>query len=139
MYNDAAFGNARLDKFLTDVITDNLVYLFKYDNGKVFASDSNEYFEDETDSEGREVIPFWSSTYLKYGTYFTQGETSHTLQLRPFMEKWLKGMDKDGVVVGVNWDDEGVGAEILPKDLYLALRDKMTEMGREYSSFEMPS
>lgn len=43
------------------------------------------------------------------------------IDLDDFIDNWLPGMQKDGLLVGVNWTQDLIGAEVEPLDLSLDL------------------
>lgn len=116
----------RADTFLKEVIDSKKVYYLKKDEGvEVFESND---FEDEEGNSGL-VIVFWSESFVAYARKLGEGLEVQELDLDKFKEAWLTGMDKDGVIVGLNWDQNGIGLECLP----LALLEKLSsnEEGKE--------
>jgi len=39
------------------------------------------------------------------------------LSLEDFINYWLPGMNNDGVILGLNWDQNGIGCECQPSNL----------------------
>lgn len=117
----------RASTFIKEVLTTGVVYYLKNNKlGGAENSESNDY----TDKEGNPatVIPFWSKTFLPYARKW--GETSQVqeLLLTDFVALWITGMDKDNVVAGLNWDQNGIGYECLPIDLLEKLREASDEL-----------
>jgi hypothetical protein len=44
------------------------------------------------------------------------------LALEDFLKFWLTGMDKVGLIVGLNWDQNGIGYEGLPTEVLEKLK-----------------
>lgn len=116
----------RADKFLKEAIGSKKVYYLKKDEGvEVFESSD---FEDEEGNSGL-VIVFWSESFLDHARALGEGLDLQELDLEKFKEAWLKGMDQDGVVAGLNWDQNGIGVECLPLELLEKISSH--EMGKE--------
>ena len=116
----------RADTFLREAIELKKVYYLKKDEGvEVFESND---FEDEEGNSGL-VIVFWSESCLAYARALGEGLEVQELDLEKFKEAWLKGMEQDGVVAGLNWDQNGIGVECLPLELLEKISSN--EMGKE--------
>jgi hypothetical protein len=92
------------------------------------ALDDGEYnpMEGEGDDEPCEVIPFWSDeAYARRAATRDWAEyVPVAISLDVFIDKWLKGMHKDGTLVGTNWDAHNCGEEIEPRELVDALEEQ---------------
>jgi hypothetical protein len=88
-------------------------------NKKVWTIRDKEGFPTSTNQDGECSMPSWSSaTRAKkiienvpaYSNF-----VPHEISLHDFMEKWLIGLDKDGLFVGVNWGGtRAVGYDMKP-------------------------
>src|SRR5438093_12944301 len=69
--------------------------------------------------EGREVLVFWSDR--AYAARHVKDDWSahvpEAISLDIFIDRWLHGMDKDGVLVGPNWDVHLCGLEVDPQEV----------------------
>jgi hypothetical protein len=74
--------------------------------------ESSEY--EETD-----VLVFWSdrASAEKHSKGEWAGHAAEAIALEEFVEKWLPGMDEDGVLIGPDWDLNLAGPEVEPSDL----------------------
>jgi hypothetical protein len=75
-------------------------------------------------------MPFWSDRAYaaraareEWGAY-----TPTAIPLAAFIDTWLAGMQKDGVLVGPNWDANGCGLELLPDALAEDLRVALAQL-----------
>ena len=105
----------RAKAFITEALKTRVVYFLEMENGSAESTESNEFFDDDDDPV--RVIPFWSKSYLPYARKYSDNCPMHKLTLEDFVNLWLPGMNNDGVVVGLNWDQNGIGSEWLPTDL----------------------
>jgi hypothetical protein len=114
-------GEKRASKFITEVLNTGMVYYLKSNEfGGAEDSESNDF----TDKDGcpATVIPFWSKSFLPYAKKWGGLSQLQELLLKDFVTLWLTGMNKDNVVVGLNWDQNGIGHECLPTDLLKKLK-----------------
>jgi hypothetical protein len=76
-----------------------------------------------------EVMPFWSDR--AYAARATKDEwagyVATPIELDSFLDNWLKGMSKDGLLVGTNWDAHLIGLELDPAEL---ARELLEAIGR---------
>lgn len=89
-------------------------------------------------SDGKRSVPFWSQldfveniiqTIPSYGEF-----VPYELSLEEFMTKWVPGMTKDGLLVGLNWSGKMVtGFDYEPivvkKNIELYMSKTKTENG----------
>ena len=75
------------------------------------------------DFEDSDVMPFWSDHALAEAqcTDDWQDCQVRAIELDDFIDNWLPGMQKDELLVGVNWTTELEGVEKEPLDLSLDL------------------
>jgi len=71
------------------------------------------------DHEGKTVICFWSDrAYAARHVKETWADYEPApIELDTFINRWLAGMDQEGVLAGTNWDDKLCGLEIAPRTL----------------------
>lgn len=114
-----ADSEKRAEKFITEALNTRIVYFLKMDDGSAETTISHEL----TDKDGNPapVIPFWSKSYLPYARKWSQDCPMQELTLEDFVKFWLQGMAKDGVLVGLNWDQHGIGSECAPTELLAKL------------------
>jgi hypothetical protein len=79
------------------------------------------------DHEGREVMPFWSDrAYAARAAKDEWAEYEATsIDLDSFIDNWLLGMNKGGLLVGTNWNAHLMGLEVAPVELAEALLEAM--------------
>jgi hypothetical protein len=75
------------------------------------------------DDEDREVMPFWSDrAYAARAAKDQWAEYAATsIDIDSFIDNWLRGMNKDGLLVGTNWNAHLIGLEVEPAELVQAL------------------
>ncbi len=96
------------EHFLDEVLGTEIVWgLF---NGEIWATCDSEDFDD------REVLPFWSNEHLaaKLCSEDWADFKPKAIRFDDFIDDWLHGMHDDNVMVGINWNEELIGAEIEP-------------------------
>jgi hypothetical protein len=83
---------------------------------------------DSVESEEARVMPFWSDR--AYAARAARAEwaafTPTAIPLAVFIDTWLAGMQKDGVLVGPNWDANDCGVELLADALAEELEVALT-------------
>jgi hypothetical protein len=71
------------------------------------------------DHDGKEVMPFWSDR--AYAARAAKDEWADyeptSIDLDSFIDKWLRGMNKDNLLVGTNWNAHLMGLEVEPAEL----------------------
>ncbi len=102
-----------------DVLKDRAVWTLEDDAG-IPAPQNN---------EGRRAMPFWSSRARvekviaevpAYG-----GFRARELRLEEFVSRWLDGLERDGLLVGVNWSGgSATGYDVEPRDVREWLADR---------------
>jgi len=73
-------------------------------------------------SSGKRAMPFWSSA--KRATIIITSVTDYAnfrlkkITWTDFSSKWIPGLEKDGLLAGINWSgDNASGYDILPAEL----------------------
>lgn len=99
------------NRFVETVKKERLVWGLMSDAGWATAP-SNE-------CENTTVIPFWSHKAYAQRLAKKEWETYKPtpIDFDEFVDSWLKGMDENGVLVGVNWNAHLIGKEVEPRDL----------------------
>jgi hypothetical protein len=118
----------RARKFIYEVLETDVVYYLKRGN-YAEVTESNHYHDEEENPSP--IIPFWSKGFLPYARKWSPKLDVQEISLEEFIKYWLKGMNKDGVIVGLNWDQNGIGYECLPFTLLQNLAK--AEEGEEVS------
>jgi hypothetical protein len=114
----------RHDRFLQRVVEGREIWGLKSAAGWCVSPSTRD------ESEGRQVMPFWSDR--AYAQQCAKDDwvayEPTTISLDEFLHRWLPGMVRDGVLVGTNWNAHLVGMEMEPsklsEELSLALRTK---------------
>jgi hypothetical protein len=100
-----------IERFFTEVIASEVLWGLEGPDGWALCPAEG---EDDTD-----VMPFWSQR--EFAEPHCEGDWSEyrptAIALEEFLDDWLPGLDKDGLLVGVNWDEELEGVEIAALDL----------------------
>ncbi len=108
----------RYNRFIETVKKERLVWGLMSESG--WATAPSNIYEDTT------VIPFWS--HKAYAQRVAKKEWQAykptSISLDEFIDSWLKGMDENGNMVGVNWNAHLIGKEVEPKDLAKDLLSK---------------
>ncbi len=108
-------------RFIERVAKVRVVWGLKSANGWAVAPSNND--------EGQGVMPFWSDR--AYAARAAKDEWAAyeptAIDLDSFIDKWLKGMNQDGLLVGTNWNAHLMGMEVTPAELAQALLDAMGE------------
>ncbi|WP_081716423.1 DUF2750 domain-containing protein [Asticcacaulis sp. AC460] len=88
---------AHAHQFFRDVGKSGMVWTIRDDAG----------FPTSTNPSGETSMPFWSSRKRAQTIVDTvaayRGFAPHQLTLSDFIERWLPGLEKDGLRVGINW------------------------------------
>ena len=104
-------SETRFNIFLDTVKSTKEIWGLQSDDGWVIC-DSTEY-------EDTGVMPFWS--HEAYAKHLAKEEWSHykptQIDIDSFIDNWLKGMNDDELLVGVNWNLNLIGKEIEPIEL----------------------
>jgi hypothetical protein len=77
--------------------------------------------------DGGRSMPFWSSrrrveTIIKNVAAY-HGFEPFEIPLADFLQRWLPGLERDGLKVGVNWNGtRAIGYDVEPKNVELAIK-----------------
>ena len=115
MLQDQATGEESYARFVRRVVAGGEVWGLKSEDGWAVC--------DSSESEGRSVMPFWSDrAYARRAALAEWSDYEPTrLELAQFLDPWLVGMKRDGVLVGTNWDAQNCGLEVEPDELARSL------------------
>ncbi len=110
-------SKVRHERFIQRVLASGAVWGLKSADGWVMSRSTAEA------TSGRGIMPFWSDrAYAKQCANNNWAKHVPTeIPLDIFLERWMPGMDADGLLVGTNWSAHLCGYEIEP----LNLRDEM--------------
>ena len=112
MLQDRAAALENYDRFVKRAVESGLVWGLRSESLGWAHCPSNE-------REGTDVILFWSDR--AYATRHQKEEWSDHIPIEiefdDFIDAWLQGMNKDGVMAGPNWDAHLCGLEITARDL----------------------
>jgi hypothetical protein len=91
-------------------------------NGSVWTIRDSEGFPTSTNTSGETAMPFWSlesramKLIARVPAY--HGFEPFELGLPEFCEKWLPGLERDGLKAGLNWSGErATGYDLSPADV----------------------
>ncbi|MCG1022101.1 DUF2750 domain-containing protein [Sutcliffiella horikoshii] len=105
-------SSAQYHTFIKEILENQTVWTVKDQQG----------FPTSTNPDGETSVPFWSlkSRAEKIITNVPDYNSfqPYEITLSDFINKWLKGLEEDGLNVGVNWSGKrAVGFDINPKDI----------------------
>ncbi len=98
-------------------------------NGKVYSLRDKDGFPAPKGDGGRRSMPFWSTRSRVEKIIATIPAYSKfelvELDWQIFSENWLTGLDKDGLLIGINWSgDKATGYDVPP----LSVRDNVEHL-----------
>ncbi len=94
---------------------------------KVWAIKDEQGFPSTTNINGQTSIPFWSlksraEEVIKNVPTFSNFQP-HEISLEDFINRWLNGLEKDSLYVGVNWSGKrATGYDIKPNEVLERIR-----------------
>lgn len=118
MFGSKADSKARYLKFLEKVVVEGVVYTFFFiENSQLKVFDSSEYADDEGNLAP--VIPLWSTEV--YPRNWIKDYEAIGLKIIPIslddLHPLLLDLSNQNYLVGVEWNQNGLGAEIPPQQL----------------------
>ena len=116
--DELLMNSPNIDSFLNDVLESQQVWGLKHPDMGWAICESNEY-EDTT------VYVFWSdepSAQQHISEEWSEYQAT-PIELEIFIEDWLFGMSEEGLLAGINWDENLIGDEVEPSDLAELLAD----------------
>jgi hypothetical protein len=98
--------------FITEIINHRKVWTIKDDGG----------IPTSTNIDGETSMPFWSlksrAEKIIENVPNYSGFQLYEIKFDDFLNRWLKGLEKDGLYLGVNWSGKRVtGYDIKPKEV----------------------
>lgn len=118
-------GTLRAEKFIHEVLETDSVFYLKNDQ---FAQDSESNHYQDEDGNPAPVIPFWSKKFIPYAKKWSPGLEVKEISLKSFVTEWLNGMNEDGIIVGLNWDQNGIGYECTASSLFEEIKKVFLEI-----------
>lgn len=119
----------RYSDFIKQVSDSEIVYALKGDKG--YATSYSSEMEDE-DGDAVQLVCFWSNE--SYAKSCIENEWSDysidTLSLNDFLENWCLGMNSEGIIVSINFDNNLFGFEIEPLKIILEIIEELTKNGK---------
>jgi len=105
------------DAFVSEVLNSAQVWGIRDSGG----------FPTSTNTSGKTAMPFWSSEKRAMSIITAIPAYSdfkpEPIPLSVFMERWIPGLEKDGLYCGLNWSGErAAGYDLSPADLMARLR-----------------
>jgi hypothetical protein len=111
-----SISSINADAFVTEAIRSQAVWAIRDEEG----------FPTSTNASGETAMPFWSmesrakKVIERVAAY--RGFQPVQLDLATFVERWLPGLERDGLFVGLNWSGErATGYDMAPKDVLARL------------------
>lgn len=91
-------------------------------SGRVWAIRDSGGFPTSTNASGEIAMPFWSSEGRAKRVVETIDAYRNfqpvPVELSAFLDRWLPGLENDGLAVGLNWSGErATGYDLSPKDV----------------------
>jgi len=103
---------AQTDIFVTEVAASHEVWTIQDSGG----------FPTSTNASGQTAMPFWSKQSRAQKVIDTipayRAFRPERLTLAEFVEKWLPGLEGDGLLAGLNWSGpRAIGYDMAPADV----------------------
>ena len=126
--------NLNIESFVKAVCKSKIVYGLESEEG--FAISGSLDYDDEN-GEPVEVICFWSEEALAASCIKEDWANYQVVEipLAEFMENWCIEMNNDGLLAGIDFDEDVSGLEIEPLELALELI-KALKAGNKTIAFE---
>lgn len=107
---------AQADAFISEALA----------TGQVWGIRDKDGFPTSTNSSGEIAMPFWSSESrakkVTDNSFAYVDFHPEPIPLTAFMERWLPGLEKDGLYCGLNWSGERVtGHDLKPSEVLARL------------------
>jgi hypothetical protein len=91
-------------------------------NGSVWSIKDHKGFPTSTNASGEKAMPFWSlesraRNVINNVSAYSDFEP-HRLTLAEFLDRWLPGMERDRLLVGLNWSGaRATGYDLTPAEV----------------------
>ncbi|MBB2754999.1 UNVERIFIED_ORG: hypothetical protein GGI57_005737 [Rhizobium aethiopicum] len=107
-----SIASAQTAKFFREIIAYGVLWSIRDDGG----------FPTSKSPEGQTVMPFWSSESraqkIINNVVAYRGFQTYQLSLSEFMERWIPGLERDGLAVGINWSGvHATGYDMTPDNV----------------------
>ena len=105
-------ASSQASVFYSEIIKSATVWGIKDDQG----------FPAPLNSDGKKAMPFWSSE-SRVNLIIKNSENYRAFKpvaipFKDFCEKWVSGLKRDGLLIGINWSGKNAtGFDISPDDL----------------------
>lgn len=109
-----ADSEKRAKKFIQEILETNTVYSLNEEGHAVVAESTS--YEDE-EGNPLAVVPFWSKSFIPYARKWGEGAVIEEISLEAFVKNWISAIHENHDLVGLNWDQHGIGYECEPQDL----------------------
>ncbi|GGG32302.1 hypothetical protein GCM10011344_36530 [Dokdonia pacifica] len=130
MIQDTAHIEKRYLRFIKTISESEIVYALKNKNG--FATSSSIHFEDD---KGFPIglICFWAEKAFAKSCIKEDWATYKVIKihLSDFMENWCIGMENDGLLIGVEFDQNMFGYEAEPLETILDITTTLKTLGKD--------
>lgn len=105
-------ASAQYHAFIQGIVVHKKVWTLKDDEGSPTSTNLN----------GETVLPFWSleSKVVKIikNVHAYRDFQPYEIKLEDFINKWIIGLEEDGLYVGVNWSGKkATGYDVKPNEL----------------------
>jgi len=115
---------AHADAFASEALAADAVWAIRDADG----------FPTSTNASGETAMPFWSTenrarrVIENVDAY--RGFEPVRLELEAFVGRWLPGLERDGLLVGLNWSGKrAIGYDMQPKDVRARLAARRAKSG----------
>lgn len=122
MPDETAPSEQNYDSFVQRIAETGVIWALRSEKDGWANCESNEY-------EDTDVILFWSDRGRAMA-HIRDEWRDHTpveVGFDDFIDAWLQGMDGDGVLAGLDWNQDLNGPEVEPKELADRLLDERGE------------
>lgn len=97
-------------------------YVECFRNQKVYTIKDASGFPAPKNNEGKRAQPFWSSDQKAFNIIRDNNKLKsfdiYVLTLDEFLEKWLVGLEKDQINIGLNWSGNSLrGYDLSPSEV----------------------
>ncbi|WP_349438020.1 DUF2750 domain-containing protein [Pararhizobium sp. A13] len=109
---------AQAERFFSEVIA----------HGSVWSIQDGKGFPTSTNLDGQTAMPFWSleskAQKVIDNVFAYSGFRTCRLELPEFVDRWLSGLERDGLYVGINWSGKrATGFDITPENVRIRIEN----------------
>lgn len=113
---NTADRDLRAQKFFEEILETGAIHFIKTKDEQLLLCPSSKYIDPETKEE-LAVIPVWSETFISHAKKYADDLEVVECGFEQFFYDVLPRMRNDGVSIGINWDEEGIGSEFQTSDV----------------------